>query len=138
MNFIDELLSKHLSGMDFLGEISVHIYDHGEVREQLANYPQFVSDAIAIIDFDTDMMMDGDIFENDSDKAPAIMTAFRNCGMEDDANTIQSLSDLFEDDEDAFWSDEGEQLYSKLMWKTDNQLFWEYVKKYMDSVVSLI
>lgn len=135
MNFIDKAFENHLQCDDFLREIMLNIYSYPEIRDIIANYPQFVADAIAIIDYDTNLSMDGDIFVNDSDKCSDIITALHNCGMDNDVEILQQLNDLFNNDEDVFW-DENDALYSKLTWNTDIYRFWELVKNYISNSLS--
>lgn len=135
MNFIDKAFENHLQCDDFLREIMLNIYSYPEIRDIIANYPQFVADAIAIIDYDTNLSMDGDIFVNDSDKCSDIITALHNCGMDNDVEILQQLNDLFNNDEDVFW-DENDALYSKLTWNTDIYRFWELVKNYIINSLS--
>lgn len=135
MNFIDKAFENHLQCDDFLREIMLNIYSHSEIRDIIVNYPQFVADAIAIIDYDTDLAMDGDIFVNDNDKCPDIITALHNCGIDNDVEILQQLNDLFNNDEDMFWN-ENDTLYSKLMWNTDIDKFWELFKNYISNSLS--
>lgn len=135
MNFIDKAFENHLQCDDFLCEIMRNIYSHSELRDIIVNYPQFVADAIAIIDYDTDLAMDGDIFVNDSDKFPDIITALHNCGIDNDVEILQQSNDLFNNNEDIFWN-EYDVLYNKLMWNTDIDRFWELVKNYISNSLS--
>lgn len=132
MNFIDKAFENHLQCDDFLREIMLNIYSYSEIRDIIVNYPQFVADAIAIIDYDTDLSMDGDIFVNDSDKFPSIIMALHNCGIYNDVEILQQLNDLFNSNLDIFWN-ENDALYSKLMWNTDIDRFWELVKNYISN-----
>lgn len=135
MNFIDKAFENHLQCDDFLREIMLNIYSYSEIRDIIVNYPQFVADAIAIIDYDTDLAMDGDIFVNDSDKFPDIITALHNCGIDNDVEILQQSNDLFNNNEDIFWN-EYDVLYNKLMWNTDIDRFWELVKNYISNSLS--
>lgn len=135
MNFIDKAFENHLQCDDFLNEIMLNIYSHSEIRDIIVNYPQFAADAIAIIDYDTNLAMDGDIFVNDSDKFSSIITALHNCGMDNDVEILQQLNDLFNNNEDVFWN-ENDALYSKLMWNTDIERFWKLVKNYISNSLS--
>lgn len=135
MNFIDTALKNHLDCDDFLQEMAVNIYSHSEIRDILRNYPQFVADTIAIIDYDTDLSMDGDIFVNDSDKFPDIITALHNCGLDNDVEILCKLQDLYSND-DNFWSEQGDNLYSELMWNKNIDRFWIIIKNYINNSLS--
>lgn len=136
MNFIDTALKNHLECDDFLQEIAVNIYSHSEIRDIIVNYPQFVADAIAIIDYDTNLSMDGDIFVNDSDKFPNIIIALHNCGIDNDVVILKKLQDLYNNDDDNFWSEQGDNLYSELMWNKEIDRFWLLVKNYINHSLS--
>ncbi len=136
MNFIDTALKNHLECDDFLQEIAVNIYLHSEIRDILKNYPQFVADAVSIIDYDTDLSMDGDIFVNNSDNVSGIIKALQNCGMKNDAEILQKLQDLYINNDDNFWSEQGDNLYSELMWNKDIDKFWLIVKSYISYSLS--
>lgn len=136
MNFIDTALKNHLECDDFLQEIAVNIYSHSEIRDIIVNYPQFVADAIAIIDYDTNLSMDGDIFVNDSDKFHDIIIALHNCGIDNDVEILKKLQDLYNNDDDNFWSEQGDNLYSELMWNKEINRFWLLVKNYINHSLS--
>lgn len=136
MNFIDTALKNHLKCDDFLQEIATNIYSHSEIRDILENYPQFIADAVSIIDYDTDLSMDGDIFVNDSDKVSDIITALQNCGVKNDAEILRKLQNLYSNDDDNFWSEQGDNLYAELMWNKDIDRFWLFVKNYISHSLS--
>ena len=58
MNFIDKALAGFTSGEDFVQKMA-DIYEYPEVREELANYPTWIRNIITVIDYDTELAMDG-------------------------------------------------------------------------------
>ena len=58
MNFIDHALSEITKGEDFI-QAMADIYEYPEVRDELDKYPSWIQNIIAIIDYDTELGMDG-------------------------------------------------------------------------------
>ena len=58
MNFIDKALAGFTSGGDFVQKMA-DIYEYPEVREELANYPTWIRNIVTVIDYDTELAMDG-------------------------------------------------------------------------------
>ena len=82
MNFIDKAFDNKLHGDDFLQAMN-DIYSETEVREILDKYPTFVKDVILIIDYDTEIQMEGldeVIHGNLEEQLPEIVQSLDNCG----------------------------------------------------------
>ena len=58
MNFIDKALVEFTNGEDFVQKMA-DIYEYPEVREELANYPTWIRNIVTVIDYDTELAMDG-------------------------------------------------------------------------------
>ena len=58
MNFIDKAMAEVTNGEDFVQKMA-DIYEYQEVREELANYPTWIRNIITVIDYDTELAMDG-------------------------------------------------------------------------------
>ena len=58
MNFIDKAMAEVTNGEDFVQKMA-DIYEYPEVREELENYPTWIRNIIAVIDYDTELAMDG-------------------------------------------------------------------------------
>lgn len=58
MNFIEQALKDLTNGEAFV-QAMADIYEHPEVRETLKNYPLWIRNIIAVIDYDTELTMDG-------------------------------------------------------------------------------
>lgn len=58
MSFIDDALLNSNTGYDFVNAMA-DIYSNSDVRDILDNYPEWIRDIICIIDYDTDLQMEG-------------------------------------------------------------------------------
>ena len=58
MNFIEQALKDLTNGEAFV-QAMADIYEYPEVRETLKNYPLWIRNIIAVIDYDTELTMDG-------------------------------------------------------------------------------
>ncbi len=120
MNFIDEALSKITNGEDFVQAIA-SIYEHPEVRKILMNYPNWIRNIITIIDYDTELTMDG--LEQKSYKD--VIEALLEIGLSNEARVLISL-------ENDFSQENMDICYSKLALNNDYEAFWNKVYLYAD------
>ena len=58
MNFIDKALSEITNGEYFVQAMS-DIYEHAEVRKEFGNLPSWIQNIITVIDYDTELAMNG-------------------------------------------------------------------------------
>ena len=58
MNFIDKALSEITNGEDFV-QAMADIYEHAEVRKEFGNLPSWIQNIITVIDYDTELAMNG-------------------------------------------------------------------------------
>ena len=58
MNFIEQALKDLTNGEAFV-QAMADIYEYPEVRETLKDYPLWIRNIIAVIDYDTELTMDG-------------------------------------------------------------------------------
>ena len=58
MNFIEQALKDLTNGEAFV-QAMADIYEYPEVREKLKDYPLWIRNIIAVIDYDTELTMDG-------------------------------------------------------------------------------
>lgn len=58
MNFIDKALEEITNGEDFV-QAMADIYEHTEVREKLDKFPSWIRNIITVIDYDTELSMNG-------------------------------------------------------------------------------
>lgn len=120
MNFIDEALSKITNGEDFV-QAMAEIYEHPEIRKILMNYPTWIRNIITIIDYDTQLTMDG--LEQKSYKD--VIEALLEIGLSNEARVLISL-------ENDFSQENMDICYSKLALNNDYEAFWNKVYLYAD------
>lgn len=131
MNFIDRILDNlHQMTADDVVELMVkNIYDEPIERDQLSKYPQFISDIIFIIDFDTEMTMQGDVLQNSiCEYVPNIITALKNIKAENEANILQEIYERYQQDPEDEMIDD---LYNKMYINTDFDI-WPILDAYVE------
>ena len=119
-NFIDEALQGHGSADDFL-QAMAEIDAFPEVREELSRYPLWVSDVIAVIDYDTQLQMEG----LDRDYDARLIDALRRCSLSEEAALLKEITPDTPDDA-------REAVYRQLALHNDYDAFWDAVRSYID------
>ena len=120
MNFIDKALAGFTSGEDFVQKMA-DIYEYQEVREELANYPTRIRNIITVIDYDTELAMDGLEFKSYRN----VIDALTDIGVTTEAQVLIELeSDMSQDGIDS--------CYSKLALNNDYEAFWDKLYSYAD------
>ncbi|ERK40997.1 hypothetical protein [Eubacterium ramulus] len=120
MNFIDKALAGFTSGEDFVQKMA-DIYEYQEVREELANYPTWIRNIITVIDYDTELAMDGLEFKSYRN----VIDALTDIGVTTEAQVLIELeSDMSQDGIDS--------CYSKLALNNDYEAFWDKIYLYAD------
>ena len=71
MSFIDDALQNITSGEDFV-QAMADIYSNPDVRVQLKKYPEWIRNIITIIDYDTNLTMEGLDFKSYSEEISAL------------------------------------------------------------------
>ena len=120
MNFIDEALLKITNGEDFV-QAMADIYEHPEIRKILMNYPLWIRNIITIIDYDTELTMDG--LEQKSYKD--VIEALLEIGLSNEARVLISL-------ENDFSQENMDICYSNLALNNDYETFWNKIYLYAD------
>lgn len=120
MNFIDEALLKITNGEDFV-QVMAEIYEHPEIRKILMNYPTWIRNIITIIDYDTELTMDG--LEQKSYKD--VIEALLEIGLSNEARVLISL-------ENDFSQENMDICYSNLALNNDYETFWNKIYLYAD------
>ena len=118
--FIDEALEMVSSGEEFV-QAMADIYSHTEVRDILMEYPDWIVNIITVIDYDTELQMDGLDFKSYDDEIKAL----RNIGIESEAEILSSITDESTDEE---LSD----CYDRLALKNNYDAFWLAVYEYAE------
>ena len=120
MNFIDKALAEFTNGEGFVQKMA-DIYEHPEVREELANYPTWIRNIITVIDYDTELAMDGLEFKSYRN----VIDALADIGVTTEAQTLIELeSDMSQEGIDS--------CYSKLALNNDYEAFWDKIYSYAD------
>ena len=120
MNFIDKALAGFTSGEDFVQKMA-DIYEYQEVREELANYPTWIRNIITVIDYDTELAMDGLEFKSYRN----VIDALTDIGVTTEAQVLIELEgDVSQDGIDS--------CYSKLALNNDYEAFWDKLYSYAD------
>ena len=117
---IDEALEMVSSGEEFV-QAMADIYSHTEVRDILMEYPDWIVNIITVIDYDTELQMDGLGFKSYDDEIKAL----RNIGIESEAEILSSITDESTDEE---LSD----CYDRLALNNNYDAFWLAVYEYAE------
>lgn len=120
MNFIDDALKSKDSGEAFV-QAMADIYEHSDIRDELVNYPKWIRNIITIIDYDTDLQMEGLVFKSYDNE----ITALKDVGLMEEAEALLLLN-RDSTDEDI------ESVYSKLAINNDYDVFWERLFYYAE------
>lgn len=120
MNFIDKALAEVTNGEDFVQKMA-DIYEYPEVREELENYPIWIRNIITVIDYDTELAMDGLEFKSYRN----VIDALTDIGVTTEAQALIELEgDVSQDGIDS--------CYSKLALNNDYEAFWDKLYSYAD------
>ncbi len=135
MNFIDRALAQgeSLTPDDFL-QAMADIYKEPQVWRTLDRYPQYVRDVIYIIDYDTEVQMEGLDACAASPRAEQYIQALLNCGAVTEAELLKrakELADSGPDGEDEAFDAELESLYRQIALNQDYEGFWDLVRGYI-------
>lgn len=135
MNFIHRALAqgRRLSDDDFL-QAMADIYKEPQVWQELDRYPQYVQDVIYVIDYDTEVQMEGLDACAASPRAEQYIQALRNCGAVSEAEILKrakKLTDSDSDYEDEAVDAEMEKLYRQIALNQNYEEFWDLVRGYI-------
>ena len=136
MNFIDRALAQGdgLTPDDFL-QAMADIYKEPQVWRELDRYPQYVRDVIYIIDYDTEVQMEGLDACAAGPRAEQYIRALLNCGAVAEAELLKrakALADSGPDGEDEAFDAELESLYRQIALNQDYEGFWDLVRGYIE------
>jgi len=120
MNFIDKALEEITNGEDFV-QAMAEIYEHTEVREKLDKFPAWIRNIITVIDYDTELSMNGLDFKSYGN----IIDALTNMGLTEEAEVLITF-------EKKPSQEEADICYSKLAINNDYDAFWNKVYSYAD------
>lgn len=120
MNFIDKALEKITNGEDFV-QAMADIYEHTEVREKLDKFPSWIRNIITVIDYDTELSMNGLDFKSYRN----VIDALTDMGLTEEAEVLITF-------EKKPSQEEADICYSKLAINNDYDAFWNKVYSYAD------
>ena len=135
MNFIDRALARGdtLDADDFL-QAMADIYKEPQVWQELDRYPQYIQDIIHIVDYDTEVQMEGLDACAASPRAEQYIQALLNCGAVSEAEILKrakKLTDSDPDYEDETVEAELEALYHRIALNQNYEEFWDLVRGYI-------
>ena len=135
MNFIHRALAqgRRLSDDDFL-QAMADIYKEPQVWQELDRYPQYVQDVIYVIDYDTEVQMEGLNACAVSPRVEQYIQALLNCGAVSEAEILKrakKLTDSDSDYEDEAVDAEMEKLYRQIALNQNYEEFWDLVRGYI-------
>lgn len=124
MNFIDHAISEITNGEDFV-QTMADIYEHPELRDELEKYSLWIQNIITIIDYDTELGMDGLDLKSYAD----VVKVLDEIGLIEEAGVLR--------DYDKDMSEENaEKCYERLAINNDYDVFWNKVYVYADKNIS--
>lgn len=135
MNFIDRALAQGdaLDAEGFL-QAMADIYKEPQVWQELDRYPQYIQDIIHIVDYDTEVQMEGLDACAASPCAEQYIQALLNCGAVSEAEILKrakKLTDSDSDYEDEAVDAEMEKLYRQIALNQNYEEFWDLVRGYI-------
>lgn len=124
MNFIDHAISEITNGEDFV-QTMADIYEHPELRDELEKYSLWIQNIITIIDYDTELGMDGLDLKSYADA----VKVFDEIGLIEEAEVLRDYdNDISEEN--------SEKCYERLAINNDYDAFWNKVYAYADKNIS--
>ena len=120
MSFIDDALSEISNGEDFV-QAMADIYEYPEVRSELYKLPSWIRNIITVIDYDTELAINGLDFKSYGN----IIDALTNMGLTEEAEVLITF-------EKKPSQEEADICYSKLAINNDYDAFWNKVYSYAD------
>ena len=124
MNFIDKALEEITNGEDFV-QAMADIYEHTEVREKLDKFPSWIRNIITVIDYDTELSMNGLDFKSYRN----VIDALTDMGLTEEAEVLITF-------EKKPSQEEADICYSKLALNNDYEAFWNKVYSYADENIN--
>lgn len=128
MSEIDNKL-KNMS-VDEICDYIIGLYKGYVDKEEIKDLPQMIKDILYIIDYDTEISMEGLIgYFNDStvENINELITALNNCGAINEVEILKQAMILDTDDFKSF-----QKLEEKVYLYSDTEGFWERVYSYIN------
>lgn len=124
MNFIYHAISVITNGEDFV-QAMADIYEYSEVRDELEKYPSWIKNIITIIDYDTELGMDGLDLKSYAD----VVKVLNEIGLIEEAGVLR-------DYDNDISKENAEKCYERLAINNDYDAFWNKVYVYADENIS--
>ena len=124
MNFIDHAISEITNGEDFV-QTMADIYEHPELRDELEKYSLWIQNIITIIDYDTELGMDGLDLKSYAD----VIEVLDEIGLIEEAGVLR-------DYDNDISQENAEKCYERLAINNDYDAFWNKVYVYADENIS--
>ncbi len=135
MNFIDRALAQgDALDADGVLQAMADIYKEPQVWQELDRYPQYIQDIIHIVDYDTEVQMEGLDACAASPRVEQYIQALLNCGAVSEAEILKrakKLTDSDSDYEDEAVDAEMEKLYRQIALNQNYEEFWDLVRGYI-------
>ena len=117
---IDKALSEITNGEDFV-QAMADIYEHAEVRKEFGNLPSWIQNIITVIDYDTELAMNGLDFKSYKN----VIEALTDMGLIEEAKVLTAFeNDSSQENTDIY--------YYNLALNNDYESFWDKVYSYAD------
>ena len=132
MNFIDRALSRRdaLTDDGFL-QAMADIYKEPQVWEELTQYPLYIGDVVYLIDYDTELQMEGLDAVVTGGRYERTLQALVNCGASGEAEVLRRAKELSDRDLDYEDEEAMDALSRQLALHQDYAGFWDLVRAYI-------
>ncbi len=118
--YLDKALSEITNGEDFV-QAMADIYEHAEVRKEFGNLPSWIQNIITVIDYDTELAMNGLDFKSYKN----VIEALTDMGLIEEAKVLTAFeNDSSQENTDIY--------YYNLALNNDYESFWDKVYSYAD------
>ena len=107
--------------MNFIVQPMADIYEHAEVRKEFGNLPSWIQNIITVIDYDTELAMNGLDFKSYKN----VIEALTDMGLIEEAKVLTAFeNDSSQENTDIY--------YYNLALNNDYESFWDKVYSYAD------
>ena len=132
MNFIDRALSRRdaLTDDGFL-QAMADIYKEPQVWEELTQYPLYIGDVGYLIDYDTELQMEGLDAVVTGGRYERTLQALVNCGASGEAEVLRRAKELSDRDPDYEDEEAMDALSRQLAIHQDYAGCWDRVRTYI-------
>ena len=132
MNFIDRALAQGdaVTEDGFL-QAMADIYKEPQVWEELTQYPLYIGDVVYLIDYDTELQMEGLDAVVTGGQYERTLQALVNCGASGEAEVLRRAKELSDRDLDYEDEEAMDALSRQLALHQDYAGFWDLVRAYI-------